>query len=98
MQGRVVEPNQCCLENRQWSSRSLVGSNPTPAARRKTCRRRVTACYGAASHSLDGLFPLGRLPSVRILAVAISSKRASKRLRVLRRPCVLTAITRAPRR
>ena len=28
----MVEPNPVGLENRQWSSRSLVGSNPTPAA------------------------------------------------------------------
>jgi hypothetical protein len=28
------EPIRSCLENRQWSSRSLVGSNPTPAADR----------------------------------------------------------------
>jgi len=33
-----VEPKPAGLENRQWSSRSLVGSNPTPAADRAESR------------------------------------------------------------
>ena len=67
--GRPNSPDR--LENRQWSSRSLVGSNPTPAARAGTraCHpahtRPVVPRGARATRAISRWRPLGRQRPIR---------------------------------
>jgi hypothetical protein len=61
----LVEPNVTGLENRQWSSRSLVGSNPTPAAHIAKSR---TVEPKAAGRDIDSFSPLASADVHRYVA------------------------------